>query len=445
MTNLPLDGVRVVDLTVVWAGTHVTQLLAEWGAEVIRVEPRTAIQSSTRGAERPPPPATVLRDLARSGVTVDGFPDFEGQPDPWNRSAAFNSHARNKKSVTADVMTPEGRELFLRLVDVADVVVENNVPETIEKAGLTYDVLRERNPDIIMLRMPGFGLSGPYKNYRGFGMHMEAMVGHTYVRAYPDETVGAAGGVVTGDAIAGVTGAFAVTMALRHRRRTGQGQMIELPQAETFLSVLGEFVLDQTANGRDQGPQGNRHRAHAPHGYYRCRADPRWGDDIWIGIDCDSDEAWVALCDVLGADDLLSDQRLETMSGRWEQQAELDRRLNEYTRTHDQVALFWSLQAAGVIAGPVQHEGLAHACPQLAHRGFFEELTSPHTGTHRYPGLVFRMRHTPNALRTPAPGLGEHNDEVYRELLGYSEEEYRALQGRELVGRDYAPGVVPGR
>jgi len=445
MTDLPLDGIRVLDLTVVWAGTHATQLLSEWGAEVIRVEPRTAIQSSTRGAERQPPSPAVLRALAATGVSIDGFPDFDGGDDPWNRSAAFNSHARNKKSVTGDVMTPEGRELFLRLAEVSDVIVENNVPETIEKAHLTYEEVRARNPRIIMLRMPGFGLTGPYKNYRGFGLHMEAMVGHTYLRSYPDETTGAAGTSVTGDAIAGVTGAFAVAMALRHRRRTGLGQQIELPQAETFLPVLGEFILERTANGRTVEPQGNSHRWRAPHGYYHCRAHPEWGDDMWIGIDCDSDDAWLALCGVLGAESLFLDDRFSTATRRHRHRAELDGLLTAYTREWDVQALFLSLQAAGVIAGPVQNEAMAYRCAQLAQRGFFEELTSTYTGTHRYPGLVFRMRNTPNALRTPAPGLGEHNDEVYRDLLGYTAEEYQALQDSQLVGRDYAPGVVPGR
>ena len=438
MSKLPLEGVRVADMTVVWAGTHVTQLLAEWGAEVIRVEPRTRIQPSTRGAERPAPSRAVLQEIASQGASVYSFPDFEPGPDPWNRGASFNSHARNKLSMTADVMTPEGREAFLRLVERSDVVVENNVPETVEKAGLTYDAVRERNPQVIMLRMPGFGLSGPYKNYRGFGMHMEAMVGHTYVRSYPDDQIAAAGSVVTGDSISGVTGAFAVAMALRHRQRTGQGQQIELPQAEAFLSILGEFVLDQTANGRDQGPQGNRHRSHAPHNYYPCR-----GDDRWVGIDCDSDEAWSSICDVLAAGELANDERFETAAGRFEHRDELDRLISEHTRQHDQQALFASLQAAGVIAGPVQDEAQAYACPQLAERGFFEELTASATGTHAYPGLNFRMTGTPNHLRTPPPTLGEHNDYVYRELLGYSDAEYQALVDAELVGPDYAPGVVP--
>lgn len=436
--RLPLEGVRVADLTVVWAGPYVTQLLAEWGAEVIRVEPRTRIQPSTRGAERQPATPEVLRAMAKMGSSMHGFPDFEAGDDPWNRGAGFNSHARNKKSMTADITTPQGREIFLRLVERCDVLVENNVPETIEKANITYDVLRERNPALIMMRMPAFGLSGPYKNYRAYGTHIEAMIGHHYLRAYPDAALDAAGDAFTGDAVAGVMGAFAVTMALRHRRRTGRGQQIELSQAENFLPLLGDFILDYSVNGRDAGPQGNRHRAHAPHGYYPCA-----GDDRWIGIDCDSDEAWAGICDALEAPDLWGDPRFATGPARFQHREELDRLLAERTRPHDDHALFWALQARGVIAGPVQNERDAFSCPQAADRGFFEELTGESTGTHRYPGLIGRMTETPNHLRTAAPRLGEHNDYVYREVLGYSAAEYQALRDSGQVGEEYAPGVVP--
>lgn len=438
MAGLPLEGVRVADVTVVWAGPHVTQLLAEWGAEVIRVEPRTRIQPSTRGAERLPPSPQQLRDLAARGVTLSAFPDFVGAPDPWNRGASFNSHARNKLSMTADVTAPEGREAFLRLVEVCDVVVENNVPETIDKADIGWDALRERNPSLIMLRMPGFGLDGPYKNYRGYGLHMEATIGHTHVRSYPGETIEAAGDVVTSDAISGVQGAFAVCMALRHVRRTGRGQLLEQPLAEAFLPILGEFVLDYTANGRDTEPQGNRHRTHAPHNYYPCR-----GEGDYIAIDCDGDEAWAALCGVLGAGDLRDREEWRTQAGRHADQAALDAALAARTRLRDQYELFAELQAAGVICGPVQNEAQAYACPQLAARGFFEEATSLSAGTHRYPGLNVRLARTPNGIRSGPPVLGEHNEYVYRELLGYGEEEYRALEASGQVGRDYAPGVVP--
>lgn len=438
MASLPLEGIRVADVTVVWAGPYVTQLLAEWGAEVIRVEPRTRIQPLTRGADMPPPPAAALRQLAQMGMTMFSFPDFDPAGDPWNRSPGFNSHARNKLSMTADITTPEGREAFLQLIEKSDVLVENNVPETIEKANITYDVLKARNPNLIMLRMPAFGLSGPYKNYRALGTHIEGMIGHHYIRSYSDETPEAAGDVYTGDAVAGIMGAFAIAMALRVRRRTGHGQMIELAQAENFLPILGDFILDWTANHRDAGPQGNQHRSHAPHGYYPCR-----GHDRWIGIDCDSDEAWSAICRVLGADDLAADGRFKDGGGRYAYRADLDREIARYTRGHDDRALFLSLQNAGVIAGPVQSDADAFACPQLNARGFFEELPDDDVGTRRYPGLIFGLERTPNRLRRTAPKLGQDNEYVYRQVLGYSEEEYRRSEESGQVGPGYAPGVVP--
>lgn len=438
MASLPLDGIRVADVTVVWAGPYVTQLLSEWGAEVIRVEPRTRIQPLTRGADMQPPPEPALRHLAQMGMTLFAYPDFQAGDDPWNRSPGFNSHARNKLSMTADITTPEGREIFLDLIEKCDVLVENNVPETIEKANITYDVLKERNPNLIMLRMPAFGLSGPYKNYRALGTHIEGMIGHHYIRSYTDETPEAAGDVYTGDAVAGVMGAFGVAMALRARRRTGHGQMIELSQAENFLPILGDFILDWTANQRDVGPQGNQHRTHAPHGYYPCA-----GDDRWIGIDCDSDAAWSAICDVLGAADLASDARFASEAGRYEHRSSLDKLLSEYTRERSDAELFQTLQNRGVIAGPVQNDADAFACPQLDARGFFEELPSDSYGTRRYPGLIFSMANTPNRLRRVAPQLGQDNDYVYRDVLGYSETEYQRAQESGQAGLGYAPGVVP--
>ena len=167
---LPLEGVRVADITVVWAGPNVTQLLAELGAEVIRVEPINRIQPSTRGAERIYTKAQATA-FAAQGQLLGAYPDFDPKDDPWNRVPAFNSHARNKKSMTCDVMSPEGKETFLRLIEQCDVFVENNVPVTIEKAGITYEELRKVNPRLIMVRMPAFGLSGPYSDYRAFGTH----------------------------------------------------------------------------------------------------------------------------------------------------------------------------------------------------------------------------------------------------------------------------------
>ncbi|TAJ22049.1 MAG: CoA transferase [Dehalococcoidia bacterium] len=437
--RLPLEGVRVADITVVWAGPHVTQLLGEWGAEIIRVEPVTTIQPYSRGAERVSTEAQY-RALGAAGVSMGIPPNFDPGEDPWNRSPAFNAHARNKKSMACDVRLPEGREAFLKLIEKCDVLVENNVPETIERANITYEVLREVNPKLIMLRMPAYGLNGPYKNYRGFGTHVEGMIGHHLIRTYDDGTPDEMGDAFTADAIAGVMGAWAVTAALRHRARTGQGQQIEMPLAESFLPVIGEYIMDFTMNGRPTGPQGNRHASHAPHGIY-----PTAGEDQWIAIDVASDAEWHALCGVLKAPALTADPRFHNAGARVEHRPALDAAIGDATRSWDKEALFLALQAVQVAAGPVHDDLAATQSPQLEARGFFEEITMEGVGTHRYPGIFTKWANTPNWIRTPPAKLGEHNEEVYRDLLGYSKEQYDDLCARGLVGTKYTDEVMKAR
>ena len=425
---LPLEGIRVAEITVVWAGPHVTQLLGEWGADVIRIEPANRVQPFTRGMERVPTPEQVRELLAR-GAPV-GYPDNDPGADPWNRSAAFNSHARNKRSMTCDIMTPEGRAAVLRLVEQCDVLVENNVPETIDKAGLDWPALAERNPRLVMLRMPAFALDGAYRNFRAFGLHVEAMIGHTLLRGYPDASPELLSESLASDGISGVQGALAVMMALRQRQRTGKGQLIELPLTEGFLPVLGEFVMDATMNGRDAKGLANAHPRHAPHNVYRCR-----GDDDWIAIDVGTDQEFAALCRELGIEALAQDSRFATAERRRDNLAALDERLAAATAERDKEQLFHALQGAGVCAAPTHNAVQALADAQLNARGFFEELPTGDEGKrHRYPGLMFRMARTPNRLRTPPAKLGEHNRDIYCDLLGYGEAEFQALQRRGLVG-----------
>ena len=435
----PLEGVRVAAATVVWAGPHSTQLLAEWGAEVIRVEPMNRILPTTRGAE-----IALTKEQCEQQVRVEYnvsalYPDLDPKDDRWNRQAAFNSHARNKKSMTADLSAPEGREAFLRLVEVSDVVIENNSPGAFDRARLTWDDLRQVNPRLVMVRMPAFGLSGPYRDYRAFGTHAEAMVGHTHLRGYTDGEPQLSGEVLSADAMAGVYGALAAVMGLRHRERTGEGQLIELPLAEAFIPTLGEFVLDYVMNGYDPPPQGNTHRWHAPHGIYRTR-----GEDQWIAIDVATDEGFAALCGVLGSPGPAADPRYASAASRREHRAELDAATGELTAARDKEALFHELQAAGVCAAPVRDALEILADPQLNARNWFREIHMPTVGTHRYPGYLFKMRNTSDEVRLPPPRLGEHNEEVYLDLLGYSREEYEALVERGLVGTRYPAEILPG-
>jgi len=429
--GLPLAGLRIAEITVVWAGPHVTQLLAEWGADVIRVEPVNKPQPYTRGMENVPSRAQASA-LAARGVPTRLVANDPGL-DPWNRSASFNSHARHKRSMTCDIMTPEGHEALLRLLAHCDVLVENNVPETMDKAGIRWEELHRLNPRLIMLRMPAFALDGPYRNYRAFGLHVEALIGHTHLRGYPGESPELLSESLASDGLAGVLGAVAVMMALRHRERTGEGQLIEMPLTEAFLPTLGEFIMEYTMNGRDTPTQGNRHRWHAPHNVYPCG-----GDDNWIAIDVGTEAEFAALCQVLGATDLLADARFHSARARLEHVAALDQALAALTRGHDKEHLFHALQAAGVCAAPVRHGLEVLADPQLNARAFFVPLpTADEQRLYRYPGLMFHMARTPNTLHAGPVRLGEHNREIYCDLLGYTPEQLADLEHRGLVGTAY--------
>ncbi|MEX2372406.1 MAG: CoA transferase, partial [Dehalococcoidia bacterium] len=274
--------------------------------------------------------------------------------------------------------------------------------------------------------------------YRGFGTHVEGMIGHHWLRSYPDGSPEETGEAFTADALAGVMGAFSVTAALMERETSGEGQQIEMPLAEAFLPVLGEWILDYTMNGRVAQPQGNLHRSHAPHGVY-----PAQGEDRWIAIDVGSDHEFAALCAVLGAQVLLADERFATGVGRHEHSKALDAALADYTREWVNDDLFHRLQAEGVCAGAVHDERDLLASPQLAERGFFEDVDMPGVGTHRYPGIMTKWEHTPNAIRLPPPRLGEHNEAIYLDLLGYAREEYDALVAKGLVGDTYPESLVP--
>jgi crotonobetainyl-CoA:carnitine CoA-transferase CaiB-like acyl-CoA transferase len=433
--SLPLEGLRVADITVVWAGPHVTQLLAEWGAEVIRVEPVNVIQPATRGSENlvTKEQALKLAELGQPSL----YPDFDPGDEPWNNSASFTSHARNKKSMACNIMTPEGREAFLRLIEQCDVLVENNVPSTIDKANIGWDVLHEVNPNLIMLRMPAYGLNGPYSSYRSLGLHIEAMVGHTHLRGYPDGTPEELSESLASDGLSGVQGALSVMMALRHRERTGEAQLIDQPLTEGFIGTLGEFVLDMTINGRDTPPQGNTHRWHAPHNVY-----PTQGDNQWIAIDVATDEQFASLCEVLGGTPLVIDPQFATAAARLEHRDALDVAIASLIAERDKEQLFHELQAAGVVAAPLRDTVEALDDAQLLARGFFEELETPGRGPHRYPGLMFTMEQTPNHLRTPPVRLGEHNEEIYLDLLGYSRDEYDAMVESGLVGTRYPESLL---
>ena len=431
MPNLPLEGVRVLEITVVWAGPYCGSFLADLGAEVIRVESTKTFVPLTRGAAPHLTQAMIDNLPLYSGGTPGRVPGAR----PYNRSPMFNSHARNKRSMTVNLQDPGGREIFDRLVAISDVLVENNPTETMEKLGISYESLKAVKDDFIMLRMPAYGSTGPYRDFRAHGVHIEGVVGHTMLRGYEDTDASHNTTVLMSDAAAGAQGAFAVLAALHHRRRTGEGQLVELGQAENVFPFLGEYYLDFAMNGRTHGPTGNRH----PRALQNCY--PCAGDDRWIAITVYDDAQWRTLCDIIDAPDLAADPAYASPAERLARQSELDARIGAWTRTQTPADAMRTLQQRGIPAGAVMHQADAFADPHVRSRGFFHEAYQEDCGTHLYPGPLYQMSRTPLGIHRGPVMFGQDNEYVYRELLGYSADEYAAFEAAGHIGTDYDEGV----
>ena len=425
---LPLEGIRVIAITLVWAGPYAAQNLADWGAEVIKVEPLSVLQPQTRGFST----HLTKEDVVKRKSWGVAYPDWDPGTRLWNRSPHFNVHARNQLSVTIELRTPEGKEAFDKLIAVSDVLIENNVPETATKLGLQYERLSKINPGLVMVRMPGFGIDAPYSSYRGLGSHSDGISGHTWIRGYEDLDVQVREDVYYSDSASGVMGAVAAMMGLRHRARTGRGQMIEMPLIENFTAYMGDSIMDYTMNRRSQRTLGNRHRHLAPHGCYPCK-----GDDNWMVIAVSNEDEWQSLRHAMGDPDWVQDDKFATESSRYRNQVDLDRHIAEWTKTVDKQEASHLLQSRGIAASAVHNQREVYENPHYKEREFFHEVTQAETGTHLYPGMNGHLARTPNAIRLPPARLGEHNEYVYKEVLGYSDADYKRLEELGQIGMDY--------
>lgn len=430
MARLPLEGIRILDMTVVWAGTYCATLLADMGAEVIRLESIKRLPPITRGYI-PYPPKEVIEGLP---AFVAAMPGREPGRRPWNRYPLFNAHGRNKLGITVDLTQPSGMDIFKRLIAVSDAFVENNVTETMDKLGISYEMMRQINPRIIMLRMPAYGNSGAYSNFRSLGVHMEGVIGHTIVRGYEDMDQSSSTNVYAADAAGGAQGAFAMLAALHFRKRTGNGQLIELAQAENMMPYVGRYFMDYSMNGRDSSTLGNRHTS-AIQGCYPCA-----GEDRWVNITLFDDSDWVAFCGVLDNPDWALDERFSTHSGRYENQSALDTHISQWTRKHGHYEVMHILQNVGVAAGPVMDQRDAFDDPHLQERGVFEEVYHEDVeGSHLYMGAPYRMSDIPIRIRRGPVQLGQDNEYVYKQVLGVSDEEYAELERLGHIGMDFPP------
>ncbi len=428
--KLPMEGVRVVDMTVIWAGPYGTMHLGDMGAEVIRVETLQRMPPGRGQFARPDPEAEKKR-------VISLYPDREPGQRPWNRAGAFNMHARNKHSMTLDINSPMGLETFRRLIEESDLFIENNAFGSMAKLGIDYSTVSQWNPRLIMISTCGFGQTGPWNYYRGIGTQFEFAIGHASVMGYPDMDFEGSPASVATDASSGVTIAMAAIMALKQREKTGKGMFVDIALAENFLPHLGELFMEYTMTGRVPGTPGNRdHLRRSVQGVYRCA-----GDEEWIAVSMGKIEQWRALCELMGKPELASDERFLDMVGLWANHDDFDRIVSEWTADKDNYEIFHKLQGAGITAGPMMHEAHAFADPQLKERGFFVEIHAPEVGTHMYPGCAFKISGAPFRVRKPPVRLGEDNDYVYREVLGLTEEEYDHLKELGHIGMDFAPHV----
>ena len=431
--GLPLAGMRIIDITVVWAGPYSTMQLADWGAEIVRVESTTYFSATTRGQLAHPTQPTV-QAMTNMGM---GMPDSEGGERPWNRSSIFNAHGRNKLSMTVNLRTEEGQEALERLVAVSDGLVENNLPQSMDRQGISWERFSKINPKLIMIRMPAFGLDGPYKGYRTWGNHMEAIAGHPLIRTYPDLSPEYAPAGVPADAAGGIGATLAFLMGKRYLKRTGKGLLIEAPTAENFVPLLGEFVMDYSMNKRVWTQMGNTHFYLAPHNVYRTQ-----GENQWVTIACWNEDQWRALCETIRHPELVDDERFSDNESRYKNKTELDAIIGEWTADKQASWIMERLQLVGVPSGAVMSERDATEDRHLEHREFFKQVTHPEAGTHKAPMTPFKSMNNPGVgPRRHAPRLGEDNEYIYKSVLGYSDEEYAEFDKKGHIGMDYDPSI----
>jgi crotonobetainyl-CoA:carnitine CoA-transferase CaiB-like acyl-CoA transferase len=406
-----LKGLRIIDLGWAMAGPQATRLMADFGAEVIKVE-----------------------SMARPDLARVGFGPHIGDPAIEN-SAYFNNFNRNKLSAAINMQTEKGREIFAQLVAISDAVLENFSAGVMKRWGFDYEGLCSIRPDIVYVSMAGLGQVGPYASYQTFGPQVQALSGMVHITGLPDRGP-SAWGYSYMDHTGGYYGAMALMAALLHRRRTGQGQHIDLSQTEAAITLTGPSLLDYTVNGRASTRNGNRHAGMAPHGIYRCAEEPDKpvGDDQWVAIACETEPQWQALCSVMGHSEWRDDARFCTLASREAHQDELDRMIEAWTRGRTKNEAMALLQAAGVPAGAVQRSlEMLDSDPQLAHLGLYPKAQHHLLGEHRIDGMPVRMSRTQPGYTTGAPRLGRHNAYVFGELLGIDEDEIARLESEKVL------------
>ena len=403
-SRLPLEGIRVVDFSWAWAGPFCAMQLAHLGAEVIRVESQA----------RP--------DLGRR---VPIYPT--GMEPGLNRSGYANQWHQGKKSTLLNLSKPQAIPIAKALIETSDVVVENYATGVMERLGLGYAELKQRNPGLIMASISGYGHTGPQKNYMGYGPAIVPLTGLSSLTGYADGGPSEVG-ISYGDPNGGLNAAVAITAAVIAKKRTGQGQYIDVSLWESMAVLVFEGWMDYAMNQRQPQRIGNRDPLMAPHNCFRCA-----GQDEWVSIACGTDGEWRALCQTVGRPELADDARFQTAAARKANEDALEELLTAWTQGQDKWQVTRTLQAARVAAFPSMTSKDLADDPHLNARGFFARLEHPEVGVRAHTAMPWRLSNAPNGVRAPAPLIGNDTDYVMRELLGYAAQEVAELKDAEVL------------
>jgi crotonobetainyl-CoA:carnitine CoA-transferase CaiB-like acyl-CoA transferase len=396
-----LKGVRIADFGWVLAGPYSTMLLSYLGAEVIKIETR----------KRP----DEQRIARRGGDTQD-----------LESSTNFLECNLGKLSVTLNLSTEKGLALAKRVVSVSDVVMENMRPGVMDKLGVGYKDLVKVKEDIIMLSVSGYGATGPYRSYTAYAPCFASFGGLAHLTGYPDDLPNTM--TSSCDTRAGTAAAFAIVMALNIRRKTGQGQYIDLSSSEYLAAMIGDQLMDYAMNGRSPTRMGNHDAIMAPHNCYRCK-----GEDKWISIAVATDLEWESLCKAMGNPEWTHEATFADAYSRWQNQDRLDSLLQDWTQNYDAYELMKLLQGGGVAAMPSVNASELFSDPHNVARENIVEVQHPVIGKKMVIAPPWKMSETPATIQRTAPLLGEHNDYVLGDLLGLSEDEIAQLMEEKVV------------
>tara|TARA_A100001037_G_scaffold142832_1_gene129402 strand:+ start:930 stop:2120 length:1191 start_codon:yes stop_codon:yes gene_type:complete len=388
LTSGSLSGLRILDLTRVWAGPLATRIYGDYGADVIKIsDPRVPL------------------------VTENGL------------NSKLN---RNKRNIGLRLDKSEGRQIFLELTSISDLVIENFRPRVMRNLDLTYETLLEVNPHIIMCSMPGFGLEGPYAEYPAFGTTAEALAGIPGLIGYHD-SLPISSGIAYGDPVSGLNAVGILLTALRQRNITGSGQFIDIALAASPACNLGEFFGATSSNGYQPVINGNKSIDYCPHGAYRVK-----GDDVWVAISVTDETSWKALVKIVDDPDLESEKYF-SFTKRKHDEAFIDRRLSDWFILQDANEIMVQLQKAGISAGAVLNNRQLLSDPHLNERGFFVDMDEPRFGIKRYDGQSILGNHVDKSYWQTTKDVGESSEEILIELLGYTSADCKRLAKEETV------------